>query len=115
MLSVSVKMNTFGWMLWSERAKARISKYQVSPIPRKRRTKVTIWSILLDLAPPLDVLLQEQGKVFYILQSTYWFVFLYKLCAMEQNMALLATSRRRIGKRRKVNLATPPWKWQLLF
>ena len=63
MLRVSVKMKTFGWMLWSERAKAKISKYQVSPIPRKRRTKINIWSILLDLTPPLNVVLQEQGKV----------------------------------------------------
>ena len=42
MLRVSVKMKTFGWTLWFDRAKTRISKYQVIPIPRKRRTKITI-------------------------------------------------------------------------
>ena len=61
MLRVSVKMNTFGWMLWFERAKARISKYQMIPMPRKRRTKITIWSIVFDLPPPLlDWVLQKQ-------------------------------------------------------
>ena len=61
MLSVSVKMNTFGWMLWSDRANARISKYQMIPMPRKRRMKITIWSIFFDLPPPLfDVVLQVQ-------------------------------------------------------
>ena len=61
MLRVSVKMKTFGWMLWSVRAKARISKYQMIPMPRKRRTKITIWSIFFDLPPPLlGCELQEQ-------------------------------------------------------
>ena len=67
MLRVSVKMNTFGWMLWLDRAKARISKYQMIPIPRKRRMKITIWSILLDLPPPLfDDVLQVQRLYFYL-------------------------------------------------
>ena len=60
MLSVSVTMNTFGLMR-CDRAKARISKYQAIPMPRKRRTKITIWSLVLDLPSPLaELLLWEQ-------------------------------------------------------
>ena len=39
-------------------------------------------------------------------KSTYW--FLYRLYAMKQNMMLLAIRRRRIGRKRKTNLSTPP-------
>ena len=60
MLSVSVTMNTFGLMR-CDRAKARISKYQAIPMPRKRRTKITIWSLVLDRPSPLaELLLREK-------------------------------------------------------
>ena len=41
MFKVSVKTKTLGCRSWLLRAKARISKYQMIPIPRKRRMTIT--------------------------------------------------------------------------